>query len=532
MWIGAACLLAAAACTAISDFSVHQCEVHADCAHLEGGAWQCEDARCVPGCASNEHCSAADPRTPICSEPGGQCVSLSSADGVCFASTGFDPVSSASLTAKDLRVVGAFAPSVRSSTWLTLKLAVDEIDAAGGVTGASGDRPLVAVLCDDSTDAVDPAMDHLVGELGARAVLGSLGDEPLRAALERSASKGRALFFSPGGADLASASGDPVEQLLWFWGAAYQAVVPVYPALLDRLVMRGPQVFTPDDYRIAIVRSSDREDEHLASAVSTSLSVAGVSSADLERFGRLRTYVLGPDAEVPAGLAEFAPQLVLLFAGGHEPQSPFRERSRVVSRLQELETEVPPFRPIYVLGPRSERDATAASALSSNSEFRARTLLVSADRQSDPGLAELLAARFQAAYPALPANATGLQVSGPVYDATYYLALALDVVGAKSELSASELRTGLQRVSDAAGEAAQLGPVDYAATRALLRGEARVNLLGSSGPAAFDTETQTRAGVAGVRCWDADGTVVERASYEAATGTFSARPAPCAEGLF
>src|SRR5690242_15550063 len=151
-WIGATCLLCAAACTALSDFSVHQCELHADCSHLEGGAWQCLDSRCVPGCASNEHCSATDPRTPICSEPGGECVSLSSADGTCFASTGFDPVASASSTAQEMRIVGAFAPSVRSSTWLTLKLAADEINAAGGVASAGGDQPLVVVLCQDSSD--------------------------------------------------------------------------------------------------------------------------------------------------------------------------------------------------------------------------------------------------------------------------------------------------------------------------------------------------------------------------------------------
>jgi hypothetical protein len=532
MWIGAGCLLGAGACTAISDFSVHQCEVHTDCARPEGGAWRCEDSRCVPGCASNDHCSATDPRTPICTEPGGECVSLSSADAACFASTGYDPQGSGSLSAKDLRMVGAFAPSVRSSTWLTLQLAVHEINAAGGASSPRGDQPLVAVLCDDSKDAVDTAMDHLVRELRVHAVLGSLEDEALRAALERPASKGDALFFSPNGADLSSANGDPVERLLWYWGSAHSTAAPVYPALLDRLVTQSPQALTPDNYRIAIVRSSDREDEDLANLVTSSLSVAGVSGADLERFDRLRTYVLGSGSEVPADLADFGPELVLVFAGGHEPQSPFLDRSRVITRLLELETSSPLFRPIYVLGPRSDRDAWTANTLVNNSNFRARTLLVSSDRPIDLEHGRALAARYSAAYPALPLDATGLQASAPVYDAAYYLAFALDAAGSVAEPGAAELRDGLLRISDAAGPTAKLGPADWATTRALFRSEARLDLQGSSGPAAFEMQSQTREGSAGVRCWDAQGNVVERATYDAATGTFVDRPAPCLEGKF
>src|SRR5215510_14694377 len=69
-------LLGAPGCTALSDFSVHQCETHADCASFEGGVWRCDDARCVPGCASNDHCAATYPGAPLCTEPGGSCVSI------------------------------------------------------------------------------------------------------------------------------------------------------------------------------------------------------------------------------------------------------------------------------------------------------------------------------------------------------------------------------------------------------------------------------------------------------------------------
>lgn len=529
-WISAGCLLGAAACTALSDFSVHQCEVHADCSHLEGGAWQCQDSRCVPGCASNEHCSVTDPRTPICSQPGGDCVSLSSADGACFASTGFDPVAEASLTAKDMRIVGAFAPSVRSSTWLTLKLAADEINAAGGMSIGGGEQPLVVVLCQDSPSAVDAAMDHLVRDLGARAVVGSLGDEALRAAVERPASKGKTLFFSPNGADLASSNGDAVEQLLWYWGSPYDAAAPVYAPLLERLLEQSGQLFAPEGYRIAILRSTDREDEHLANAVASSLSVGGVAAADLLRFGQLRTFVLSSGSELPGDLVEFGPQLVLVFSGGHEPLSPYLERSRVVTALQALETGAPSFRPTYVLGPRSD-DAWTAFTLGSNPEVRARTLLVSADRRIDPTLDAPVSARFEAAFPGVPADAVTLRATDPVYDVLYYLAFALDSLDPRTDSSASELRDSLGRISDATGQAAYVGPLDWAGTRAQRRTSSRFNLQGSSGPAAFDGQSQTRPGVAAVRCWNEQGYLVDRATYDVATGTLVAvRPSPCAGG--
>jgi hypothetical protein len=531
-WMGVGALFAAAACTAVSDFSVHQCDVHADCAHLEGGAWQCEDARCVPGCASNQHCAATDPRSPVCPEPGAQCVSLSTAEGACYASTGFDPVASGPLTARDMLWVGAFAPTLRSSTWLTLKLAADEINAAGGLSSVQGPQPLVVVLCQDSTDAVDVAMDHLVLELGARGLVGSLADEALRVALERAPSKDRALLLSPNGANAASASADEAEQLLWYWGSAYDRVLPVYPALVDRVVRASSLALLPDNYHIAIVRSRDREDQQLAEAASSAISVGGVASEDLARFGRLRTFVLPPGSAPPADLADYAPDLVLLFAGGHDPLSPYAERSSVVGGLQALEAQQPGFRPVYVFGPRNAYDAELSSLARGNPDFRARALLVTADRQSDPGMVDLLASRFAAAYPALPAAAAGLRAVDPVYDTLYYLALAIDAASGAGPLTASAVRDGLVRVTDPLSEPASLGSSTWERTRQLLHSRGSINLSGTSGPAAFDAAGRTRPGPAGVRCWRADGTLVTRGTYDETTTSLVSEPAECAEEAF
>jgi hypothetical protein len=430
-----------------------------------------------------------------------------------------------------MNIVGAFAPTMRSSTWLTLKLAADEINAAGGVLSRAGDQPLVVVLCEDSSDALDPAMDHLVRDLGVRALVGSLADEALHAAVERSATKGNALFFSPNGADASSASGIEAEQLLWYWGAVYELVVPVYPVLLERLLSSGAKALTPDDYRIALLTSPDREDQRLADAASAALSVGGVGFDDLVRFGRLRRFVLAPGSPVPDEMADYAPDLVLIFAGGHDAQSPYLERGLAIEQLQQFEAAHPGRRPIYLLGPRSSYDVAVESALVGSSDLRSRTLLVSADRALDPVLTERLAARFAAAYPALPAPAA-FRASNPVYDTLYYLALALDAASAAGAQGAGGVRDALLRLSDATGEPVVVGPSTWDEARQSLRSNGRLNLSGSNGAAAFDADARARSGPPAVRCWNEDGRVVSRATYDAATALLSADAPACAEAAF
>lgn len=186
---------AVASCSLLSDFSVQQCQVSADCDVTGGEVTSCDQGRCIPGCEDNGQCSARDSRFPICTRHQGECVSLLTPEDECYSAAGYDETAISGVTAQDLTFMGAFAPTLRSSSWLTLLLGTGEINASGGVLTGGSRRPLVTVLCQDSTSTLDAALDHLVHDLGARALVASLEDSQLRAALERPSTRGQALYL-------------------------------------------------------------------------------------------------------------------------------------------------------------------------------------------------------------------------------------------------------------------------------------------------------------------------------------------------
>ena len=152
--IGQSALLACVACTALSDFSVHQCERDADCEVFDERIGHCQSARCVPGCRSNQHCASWDPCVPICTTREGDCVSLTTSGGECYASSGYDEAAMGEQTAAEMSVIGAFAPRLTSSEWLTMELAIEEL---GRSLSSMQLRPPVLVLClaQQASDAAD-----------------------------------------------------------------------------------------------------------------------------------------------------------------------------------------------------------------------------------------------------------------------------------------------------------------------------------------------------------------------------------------
>lgn len=518
-YLASSCLLLASgswlvsSCTPISDFAVHQCETHADCDILGGVTSRCEDSRCVEGCADNAHCMSVDPRRPICAELGGTCVGLTSDQGECYVSTGYDASSMGASTARDLSVLGAFAPTLRSSTWLTLQLAVDEINAEGGLPGAGVPRPLVAVLCDDSVGHVDAAMEHLVHGLHASAIVASLEDEPLRIVLERAGTAGQALFLSPNSADPWSAAPERATQRAWYLGADQSSAVEAYVPLVRRaaaaMEARGAD---PQLLRVASVVSEAREDQDLAAAVARAMDLGGYDADDLARRGRFKRFELrsGSPEELEA-VASYAPQLILVFAGGASLESPYGSRS---SRLEFLEARasVPGgWQPIYIVGPRNVDDPFLASWATTDASLRERIVGVRSDRAIDSNIVASLWARFDTVFPRAAEPEFSLGVSLGAYDAVYYLAYAAAANGRAEVENAGSLASGLAKITDPNGERVDVGsgPQGIEKARELLESQTPFNLYGTTGPAAFDTPQQARSGVARWYCFGSSGESID-----------------------
>jgi hypothetical protein len=199
---------------------------------------RCQASRCVPGCASNGHCTAVDPRFPLCHATSGECVSLTSEAGECYASAGYDEAAQSQAALEDLFIVGAFAPTVRSSLWLTVQLAVDEINAQCGLPHRGGTQPLVVVLCDGSEGMAASSIQHLAGHLRAPTLLASVDASSLDIAVDSPSARDVSLLLSPNGST-SPGSRDADARSLWYLGGDYRDVVPAYTPLVRRLAARG-----------------------------------------------------------------------------------------------------------------------------------------------------------------------------------------------------------------------------------------------------------------------------------------------------
>ena len=527
----AACHLVLAACTALSDFEVHECTSDADCESLTGPLMRCEQSVCREGCSNDSHCSSFDPGTPLCPSPGAACLAPVSDGGECFLTSGYDEALMGSSTGEEMLLVGAFAPSFRTSTWLALQLAADEIASQGGLpTAASGQRPLWLFLCDDRVESMDGALDYLVNRVGVRALLASLEDRALAAALALPSTAGRALFLEPDGTELSSTGERAAE--LWSLGPRQANAAEPFHAAIARAAAGVVAAGVPaQEVAIATVVSSASEDEALALSVTRDLALGGTGVADLMRQDRFRSFSLPEDplqrVETLAMLRSFAPDVVVWFAGGHFEGTPPVER---IAALAELEADPgQAWHPIHLLGPRNRQSTVLRGVATLSPAFRTRSLGVGVGASADPRAQSALVGRLQDAFPNAQGDRAAFDGVGTTYDAVYILAYALAAShrdGAPLEVDA--LRGGLLRVTDPMSEPVGVGPGPTGLGKAMERLAAGLpfNTHGTLGAATFDGE-QRAAGNVAFYCWNEGGNLLNVARYDEASRAISATTSEC-----
>jgi len=486
----------------------------------------------VEGCIDNAHCTSVDPRKPICQEPGGACVELTRPDGECYVGTRPEPSLTATATAQDMIVVGAFGPTLRATSWLALELAAGELNGPGGLSEAVGAIPLVIVQCRDSTDTLSDAMDHLVHDLRASAILASLEDESLRIILERPSTQDRAVFLSPFGANPWSAVAGAPTPPAWYLGPTYDSVVAAYPAALQRIAESlEAQGVDRQRLRIASVVSDAREDADLAHAVEGVIELDGKDRDALEREGRYQSSLLVGNS--PSGLqalASYGPDIVLLFIAGSSRGSPYLPRSLSLEPLEANAREQGRLGPIYVAGPRSVDDPFLVSHASSDASFRARSIGVRAERELDATSFAAFSTRFRQAYPLSATTDAELRVAAHAYDGVYFLAYAAAAARrANSSSNAPALAAGLMRVTDPAAERVDVGPAGLERAAQLLATAQPMNLVSSTGTADFDPETRARSGPVQLYCWTVAGEPIRLADYDASADDWVVVGAGCGE---
>jgi hypothetical protein len=426
------------------------------------------------------------------------------------------------VTAESLTIVGAFAPSLRSSTWLTLDLAEREFRESGMPSSAGGAAPLMLVLCDDAPLAIQPSMEHLVVDLGARAILASFDESVQPASLLTVGD--RAFMLSPDG----SLGGAP-SATYWHLGGDYGELVRAYPSLLRALVRRLGQrtASTGRPSRVAVV-TSPGEGGRVGALVSAAIEVDGEARQRLRDLDRFRSFELS-DADRERSVADllaYAPDLVLMHAAGVFGSKPRRERAEVIGRLEEEAAAAGRPLPLYAIGPRLAGDAYLDGLAAGDPSFRARAVLVDLER---PGQAEEagLRSRFAAAYDSLLPGAH-LAPAPRIYDALYYLAYAAAAGRDASALTVSSLRRGMALVTDGAGPAVHVGDgsdgLDLA--RELLLAREPFDLQGITGAGPFDPARGLRPEFPVIYCWGEGGVATLLGRFDGAT--WSMEPGVCA----
>ncbi len=527
-------------CTLLSDFGVEACSSDGDCRLLDGEGLRCKQSRCVPGCTDNRQCAALDPRYPICPEPGATCSGLTSPGGECYLSTDYDDASMGALTGSGMTLVGAFAPSLRSSTWLSLELAVNELNAFDPSSESPTLRPSLVVLCSDVSNELPAAMQHLIQTLGVKGIVASLDDASLDIALSLPRVAGQALFLSPFGVSINSETSSHSHRELWHLGGRHGDIVSAYPTLARRAV--DALALADDVPRIASLVGSTAEDRAIADAIEAVATAGGQRVRDLERVGRYRRISVSDASPADRAtrlqeLVAYGPQLVWVFLGGFFAEPAELERVSVVGELEDALDANGGARPTYLFGPRNFNDAALRRRAASSPSFRQRSIGIDADRSADAMVMGSLAARFAQAFPAIATQDIPLAVSPSVYDALYYMAYAFDYASAPSngtELSVEMLETGLAQVTDPLGVPVTVGTgsAGLSAAGPSLAGGAPIDLVGTSGPANFDPVLRARPSTPRLYCWQEDGTVQELGKFDAATGGFElADSVSCAQGV-
>ena len=386
-------------------------------------------------------------------------------------------------------------------------LAVDEINAALSA-GAEPSTPVLAVLCNDAEADIPAGMSHLTETLGAHSVIASMDDAALRLALAYPSTLGHTLFLSPN----AAPADEVTTPLLWHLGGLQRDLAGDFAALLERDVAasRASGRVAP---KILSVVGATKEDEALADQVDAVMRIDGYDAVTAKGFDRYRRLDLD-DADRDArdmalgDATSYAPDIVLVFAGGRFGDPDPQPRGSFLVALDDALAARGSMQPRYTLGPHARDDQAILERASASPSFRARSLGLDARRATDPMILAEANERFSLTLPKAGSAGASGHLSESVYDALYVLFYAEsyaaqprapETVGSRA-LAVAESLTRL------AGEDAPtitVGPgasgLDIGLPTAAAGGP--IDLLTTSGPAAFDSNSQARPGDSIVWCW-------------------------------
>lgn len=389
-----------------------------------------------------------------------------------------------------------------------MQLAIDEINDFGGVPAGEGCAPrkLAAIVCDDgsqtntagTTDATERIGNHLVGELGVKALVGAGVSGSTINMTEKVVAPQQALMIAPSATaiainTLAAAGGGSTGQprLLWRTAPSDDLQSKALIAIYNQILHAG------ETTRLAIVNKSDAFGVGLADAFQRDVKLNGanvVVDDDTDGMQRGPNFVRAtcdpqssgepaPCDGVIEALTALKPTVIVLLGTAES----------TTRTLKFYEATNPNPKPFY-LAPDAPAKPELWAAVKANPELATRVRGVVPGRVTP--LASNFFDRYRIKFPQAPDSDGNLVASTLLfgmagsYDATYLLTYAMLASGTdKTTFTGPELAVGMSKT--VSGALVSVGTADFGpAVTSLQKGES-INVNGASGALDFDLSTGT-----------------------------------------
>lgn len=502
-----------AACNAV--IGLDRLEVEED-AGGQDDAGAGDGAVVAPECTSNRECSDDAGEPAVCLKPEGRCVALSNEQ--CRTVTGDHRNDNAVVIGSLFTTSGAQA-AINLARQQSATLAVEQINAAGGVPAGSSAaaRPLVMVSC-DATELL-PAARHLAEELRVPAIVGpNTSQDTLDVSTQVTIPAGT-LVMTPSGiaSDIASLID---EDLTWLMVASDVQRAPLMIHQINALEQQLREERERDEVKLGIIFRND------ALGVGTRTSMNGLVlngeplSAPVNLGNNIQIDPYEPAvmdrAELIQKYVEFAPDIVVL-AGTAEAIT------TVMVPLEEGWADNQ--RPHYVLVDPLKTPELLAAAQNTDLRHRVRGTGATPSPEAQP-VYDAFRVDYQVRYPGTPSTFSGM---GPAYDATYAIAFAL---AATSDLpvSGANLARGLRKIGAGATRIEIGATKARAAFQRLAAGE-EITAIGTFAPLRWDENGALVSNTLEIWCIGASsGTPSYESSgltYDLTTGQVAGEYRPC-----
>ncbi len=478
-----------------------------------------------PTCNASADCSQVSGATAMCNVDTHQCTVPKTAEcpylfgDVAAENMGLEPI-----------FIGAFAtlpptdPTGHPS-YLNFELAQEDFAGAGGIPAGTGSalRMPIVVVCDLAAD-VNVVMNHLVNEVGVRAVVAGLPPATLATTFSNvnlggDASAPPVFFMNPFGAD-STLTSLTTNYLLWHMLGQPSDVAPAYAAFFPRVeaYLRSTTALGPTTpMKVATVTSNSIDTNDLASAVKSVLTWNGGASSTATQLSdcdagstycdvglehsTLDGYALA-DIDVTDAvttLVAYRPDVVISFACD--------EFMTLIETLEIPTASNPsPPTPFYLIGPFNVDSPYLLDWLPSvvgpTVPDSKRERIAGINFASTPNNQVLSGydTHFVSAFGSAAATDLG---SENYYDAMYFTIYSLVAAGRPPALNGTQIGEGMSLlVNRLSPSTFSVGPTDIGNVISALHnnGTTGISLVGTLGPPDFNLTTGARINEGDVYC--------------------------------